>query len=111
MLSPISPDAQFQLAAQYPANLDRCRRCGDPRKLHGADGSCGLTRPAVAGRAGHRDRTARVVTASTVLAALGGATWLLVSTTTANVSSAAAFATLVALILLGGHTALAGRRR
>jgi hypothetical protein len=112
MLSPTSPDAQFQLAAQYPANLDRCRRCGNPRKLHGADGSCGLTRPAVTGRARrHRDRGARLVTASAVLAALGGATWLLVSTTTANVSSAAAFATLVALILLGGHTALAGRRR
>jgi hypothetical protein len=111
MLSPISPDAQFQSMAQYPANLDRCRRCGDPRKLHGADGSCGLALPAAAGRAAHRDRAARLITASAVLAALGVATWLLVSTTTANVSSAAAYAALVALILLAGQAALTGRRR
>ena len=36
-------DMKFQLQAQYPANLDRCRRCGSPRILHGDDGSCGLS--------------------------------------------------------------------
>jgi hypothetical protein len=113
MLSPVAPDAQFQLVAQYPANLDRCRRCGNPRKLHGDDGSCGLVLPAVvASRVPtgwkYRDRAARVVTAAGVLGALSGATWLLVTTTTANVGSAVAFAALVALILLAGG---AGYRR
>jgi hypothetical protein len=111
MLSPICADAQFQQTARYPANLDRCRRCGNPRKLHGADGSCGLGRPAGASRPGHRSRRGRLAAAAAVLAALGGATWLLVSTTTANVSSAAAYAALVALILLAGQAALTGRRR
>jgi hypothetical protein len=116
MLSPTAPDAQFQLAAQYPANLDRCRRCGNPRKLHSDDGSCGLILPAVvASRVPtgwkYRDRAARMIRATAVLGALGGATWLLVSTTTANVSSAAAFAALVALILLAGGTALIDRKR
>ena len=36
-------DTQFQLQAQSPANLDRCRRCGSPRILHGDDGRCGLS--------------------------------------------------------------------
>lgn len=105
MLSPIYPDAQFQLLAEYPANLDRCRRCGNPRKLHGNDGSCRLIIPEERGRA------VRLVIAGIVLAALGGASWLLVSTTTANVSSVAAFAALVALILLGGGAAITDRRQ
>jgi hypothetical protein len=115
MLSPTFPDAQFQLVGQYPANLDRCRRCGNPRKLHGGDGSCGLARPAVAPPAHrgwkYRNRAARMITAAAVLAALGVATWLLVSTTTANVSSASAFAVLVALILLAGGAAVIDHRR
>jgi hypothetical protein len=111
MLSPICADAQFQLTARYPANLDRCRRCGNPRKLHGGDGSCGLGRPAGASRPGRRLRRGRLAATAAVLAALGGATWLLVSTTTANLSSAAAFAALVALILLAGGTAVTGRGR
>jgi hypothetical protein len=107
MLSPVAPDTQFQLGAQYPANLDRCRRCGNPRKLHGDDGSCGLALPAMVTSPAptgwkYRDRTARSIRATAVLGALGGATWLLVSTTTANAGSAAAFAVLVALILLAG---------
>jgi hypothetical protein len=113
MLSPVAPDAQFQLVRQYPANLDRCRRCGNPRKLHGDDGSCGLALPAVVASREptgwkYRDRAARMVTAGFVLGALAGATWLLVTTTTANAGSAAAFAALVALILLAGG---AGYRR
>jgi hypothetical protein len=115
MLSPISSDRQFQLAAHYPANLDRCRRCGNPRKLHGSDGSCGLARPPVAswahGEWKYRSRVAWMMTATAVLAALGGATWLLVSTTTANVGSASAFAALVALILLAGGAAVTDRKR
>jgi len=113
MLSPVAPDAQFQLVAQYPANLDRCRRCGNPRKLHGDDGSCGLVLPAMVAspvRTGwkYRDRAACMIRTAAVLGALGGATWLLVSTTTANISSVAAFGALVALILLAGG---AGYRR
>ena len=115
MPSPVTSDAQFQLVAQYPANLDRCRRCGNPRKLHGSDGSCGLARPPVAswahGEWKYRSRAAWMATAAAVLAAIGGATWLLVSTTTANVSSAAAFAVLVALILLAGGAAMSDRKR
>jgi hypothetical protein len=114
MPSPMTSDAQFHLVAQYPANLDRCRRCGNPRKLHGSDGSCGLTRPPVAswahGEWKYRSRAAWMITATAVLAALGGATWLLVSTTTANVGSASAFAVLVALILLAGRAAMTDRK-
>ena len=106
MLSPTSPDPQFQLVAEYPANLDRCRRCGKPRKLHGPDGSCGLAWPTAA----RRRRAARLATALAVVAALGGATWLLVSTTTAGISSAAAFSALVSLILLAGGSALTGHK-
>jgi hypothetical protein len=115
MLSPISADAQFQQVARYPANLDRCRRCGNPRTLHASDGSCGLAPPPVAswahGEWKYRSRAAWMVTAAAVLAALGGATWLLVSTTTANAASASAFAVLVALILLAGRAAISDRKR
>jgi hypothetical protein len=52
-----------------------------------------------------------ISTAAGVLAALGIATWLFVTTTTAGVSSAAAFAALVSLILLAGLAAVAGRMR
>jgi hypothetical protein len=105
MLSPISPDTQFQLKSRYPANLDRCRRCGNPRKLHGNDGSCGLAFPA------SRVASVPLVIGGAMLGAIGVAIWLLVSTTTATISSAAAFAVLVALILLAGGAALAERRR
>jgi hypothetical protein len=101
----MSADAQFQLAARYPTNLDRCRRCGNPRKLHGEDGSCGLTVTV------RRGPLAVAGIAAAVLAALAGAGWLLASTTTADVSSVAAFASLAALILLAGLTALTERRR
>jgi hypothetical protein len=98
----MSADAQFQLAARYPTNLDRCRRCGNPRKLHGEDGSCGLTVTV---------RRGPLAVAGIAAAVLAGAGWLLASTTTADVSSVAAFASLAALILLAGLTALTERRR
>ncbi|HEY6479306.1 MAG TPA: hypothetical protein VIZ00_04715 [Streptosporangiaceae bacterium] len=105
MLSPVAPDAQFQLGAQYPANLDRCRRCGNPRKLHSDDGSCGLALPQMVANPAptgwkYRDRATRTIRAVAVLAALAGASWLLVTTQTATAGSAAAFAILVALIFL-----------
>jgi hypothetical protein len=105
MVSPARLDAQFQLRGEHPANLDRCRRCGCPRLLHAADGACGLSFPK------HAPRAALAITAAGVLTAIGIATWLLVTTTTANVSSAAAFAALVSLILLVGLAAVAERKR
>jgi hypothetical protein len=104
-LNLMSADSQFQMIGRYPANLDRCRRCGTPRKMHGADGSCGLTFSMGS------EFLARLITAGCVLAALGGAAWLLASTTAITVGSLVAFACLVALILLVSGTAIAGRRR
>jgi hypothetical protein len=105
MLSPTYADAQFQLRAEHPANRDRCRKCGNPRLLHAADGRCGLAFPV------RRPRTRMLVTVAGMLAALGIATWLLVVTMTPGISSAAAFVVLVAIILLAGGAALTERRR
>lgn len=90
------------MTAQYPANLDRCRRCGAPRKMHGNDGGCGLTFPAGTKFA------ALFVTAGAVL---GGAIWLLASSARITVSSLAAFACLVILIVLVSGAAVVTRRR
>jgi hypothetical protein len=96
-------DVQFQLKAQYPANLDRCRRCGYPRILHGDDGACGLS----------FSRGSRVlallVTFGGLLAALGGAAWLLATAPAINAASVLAFAGLVVLILAAFAMALARR--
>lgn len=97
----MSADSQFQLLALYPGNLDRCRRCGIPRKMHGADGSCRLSMGT-----GLRALLA-VVTGA--LAALAGASWLLASNTHITAGSAAAFATLVAIILLAASAAVVSR--
>lgn len=100
-LSLMSTDAQFQLKAEYPANLDRCRRCGTPRMLHGTDGSC---RPSLSlgGKV-----LALLVTLSVLVALLGAAAWLLVTAPVINLASVLAFACLVALILTGAAAALA----
>jgi hypothetical protein len=81
-LSLMPTDAQFQLSAKYPANLDRCRRCGSPRTLHWADGSC---RPSFS---------------------LGGKVLGLLVTLSGLVA-VLAFACLVALVLGGGALAVA----
>jgi VIT1/CCC1 family predicted Fe2+/Mn2+ transporter len=101
-MSQISADPQFQLAAAYPANLDRCRRCGNPRKLHGSDGACGIA----LARHGRAELAAVV---SGAAAALGVAVWLLVSTTTHDLSSAAAFGVLTVIILMLAGLALGDR--
>lgn len=97
----MSADSQFQLLARYPGNLDRCRRCGIPRKMHGADGSCNLS-------LGAGLRTVLGV-AAVALAALAGASWLLASNTHVTAGSVAAFAALVAIIVLAASAAVAGR--
>lgn len=102
-LSLMSADSQFQMLALYPANLDRCRRCGTPRKMHAADGSCGLTFPA--------GSLALFISTGGGLAALGAAVWLLASNTAVTAGSLAAFACLVALILLVSGSAIISRRR
>ncbi len=96
-------DAQFQLKAQYPANLDRCRRCGAPRTLHGDDGSCGLSFSL-----GSRV-LALLVTLGGLLALLGSAAWLLATAPAINAASVLAFACLVVLVLAGAALALARR--
>jgi small-conductance mechanosensitive channel len=94
-------DAQFQLTAEYPANLDRCRRCGAPRTLHWADGSC---RPSfsLGGKV-----LALLVTLSVLVAVLALAAWLLATAPAINLASVLAFACLVALVLGGGAIAVA----
>ena len=94
-------DAQFQLKAEYPANLDRCRRCGTPRMLHGADGSCRPSIP-LGGRV-----LATLGTLSALVAMLGTAAWLLATAPAINLASVLAFACLVALVLAGAAIALA----
>jgi hypothetical protein len=96
-------DVQFQLKAQYPANLDRCRRCGAPRTLHGDDGSCGLSFSL-----GSRV-LALLVTLGGLLALLGSAAWLLATAPAINAASVLAFACLVVLVLAGAALALARR--
>ncbi|HEY5354516.1 MAG TPA: hypothetical protein VIK57_18870 [Streptosporangiaceae bacterium] len=95
-------DTQFQLQAQYPANLDRCRRCGSPRILHGDDGRCGLSSP------GSR-LPALLVTLGGLLAVLGGAAWLLATSPAMNTASVLAFGGLVVLVLAGAAMALTRR--
>jgi cation transport ATPase len=94
-------DAQFQLKSQYPANLDRCRRCGTPRMLHPADGSC---RPSfsLGGKV-----LALLVTLSVLVALLAVAAWLLATAPAINLASVLAFACLVVLVLAGAAMALA----
>lgn len=98
----MSAGSQFQMTSRYPGNLDRCRWCGYPRKLHGSEGSCGRTIPAPA-----RFLALLIFTG----AALGVALWLLASDTVITVGSVAAFACLAALILLVSALAAPGRRR
>jgi hypothetical protein len=95
-------DSQFQMKGQYPGNMDRCRWCGYPRVLHGREGSCGLK----ISRAGG-------LLAVSVIAGgmLGGAVWLLLSNPVVTTSSLAAFAFLVAMIImLVTGTAFVARR-
>jgi hypothetical protein len=102
-LSPMPADSQFQVMARYPGNFDRCRRCGIPRKLHGADGSCSIS---------VRSRLlALFLVVAGTLAAIAGAAWLLASDTAITAGSAAAFACLVALTLLAASTAVVRRGR
>ena len=100
-LSLMPTDAQFQLSAKYPANLDRCRRCGSPRTLHWADGSC---RPSfsLGGKV-----LGLLVTLSVLVAVLALAAWLLATAPAVNLASVLAFACLVALVLGGGAIAVA----
>ena len=97
----MSAGSQFQMTSRYPGNLDRCRRCGYPRKLHGSEGNCGRTVPAPA-----RFLALLVFTG----AALGAALWLLASDTVISAGSVAAFACLAVLILLVSALAAPGRR-
>jgi len=94
-------DAQFQLNAEYPANLDRCRRCGTPRTLHWTGGRC---RPSFS--LGHKV-LALLVTLSALVSVLALAAWLLATAPAINLASVLSFACLVALILAGGAVALA----
>jgi hypothetical protein len=97
----MSAGSQFQMTSRYPGNLDRCRRCGYPRKLHGSDGNCRLTLPAPT-----RFLTALVFVGAT----LGTAIWLLASNGVITVGSLAAFACLAALIVLVTALAVPSRR-
>jgi hypothetical protein len=98
-------DAQFQLRAEYPANLDRCRRCGAPRTLHWAGGSC---RPSFS--LGSKV-LGLLATLSVLVAVLAVAAWLLATAPAINLASVLAFACLVALILAGAAAALATTTR
>jgi hypothetical protein len=100
-LSLMPMDAQFQLRSQYPANLDRCRRCGAPRTLHWADGRCRPTF-SLGGKV-----LALLGTLSVLVAVLALAAWLLATAPAINLASVLAFACLVALILAGATAALA----
>jgi hypothetical protein len=97
----MSTDSQFSRAGQYPGNLDRCRRCGYPRKLHGADQRCGVS---VSGTAGF---ISTLTVASGVLAA---ATWALLKNPAITAGSLAAFAFFVTLIVLMTGVSLAALR-
>ncbi len=99
----MAADPQFQVQTRYPGNWDRCRRCGAPRLMHGADGSCGLS-------LGSRT-LALLVVAGGVLAVIGAATWMLVTAPAIPASSVIAFGCLVILALFVGGVALPSRRR
>ena len=96
-------DAQFQLKARYPANLDRCRRCGVPRIMHASDGSCGLSLTL-----GHRGPST-LVKLSGLLAVLCGAAWLLATSPAINAGSMLAFAVLVVLVSAAAAMTLSRR--
>ena len=96
-------DMKFQLQAQYPANLDRCRQCGAPRILHGDDGRCGLPfLPA-------SPIPALLVKLGGLLALLAGAAWLLATSPALNTASVLAFGALAALVFAGAALALSRR--
>ncbi|MGI8448817.1 MAG: hypothetical protein ACR2MP_16895 [Streptosporangiaceae bacterium] len=94
---------QFQLKAQYPANLDRCRRCGCPRSLHGDDGRCGLSFSPGRGIPG------LLITLGGLLAVITGAAWLLATSPAINGASMLAFACLAILVCAAAALALAPR--
>jgi hypothetical protein len=96
-------DAQFQLKAQHPANLDRCRQCGCPRSLHGDDGRCGLSFSLGRGIPG------LLITLGGLLVVITGAAWLLATSPAINAASMLAFACLA--ILVCGAAALTLDRR
>ncbi len=94
-------DAQFQLKDRYPANLDRCRRCGSPRILHGDDGSCGLSVSLSRGIPG------LLITLGGLLVVITGAAWLLATSPAINAASMLAFACLAILVCAAAAAALA----
>jgi hypothetical protein len=96
-------DSQFQLKAQYPANMDRCRRCGSPRNLHGNDGRCGLSFSL--GRGIPR----LLITLGGLLFVLTGAAWLLATSPAINAASMLAFGCLAILVCGAAALALAPR--
>jgi hypothetical protein len=96
-------DAQFQLKDRYPANLDRCRRCGSPRILHGDDGRCGLSFPLGRGIPG------LLITLGGLLVVMTGAAWLLATSPAINAASMLAFACLAILVCAAAAAALARR--
>lgn len=93
-------DAQFQMTTQHPANLDRCRRCGAPRMLHGNDGGCALSFSL-----GSRPRRV-FVTLGGGLAVLVGAAWMLATSPAIDAASMLAYACLVILVVGGAALAL-----
>ena len=97
-------DAQFQLKDRYPANLDRCRRCGSPRFLHGDDGRCGLSFSLGRGIPG------LLITLGGLLVVITGAAWLLATSPAINAASMLAFACLAILVCAVAAVALASRR-
>jgi len=96
-------DMQFQLKARYPANLDRCRRCGCPRSLHGNDGRCGLSFSLGRGIPG------LLISLGGLLVVLTGAAWLLATSPAINAASMLAFACLVILVCAAAAMVLASR--
>jgi hypothetical protein len=96
-------DTQFQLKARYPANLDRCRRCGCPRSLHGGDGRCGLSLSLGRGIPG------LLITLGGLLVVITGAAWLLATSPAINGASMLAFGCLAILVCAAAAMALAGR--
>lgn len=98
----MTADSQFQMKALYPGNFDRCRRCGAPRKMHGADGSCHVSL---------RGYRAQLLAVAGAVTALAGAIWLLASDPTITAGSVVAFGCLVLLTVAAAGVALAGRRR
>ncbi len=93
-------DTQFQLKSQYPGNLDRCRRCGCPRSLHGNDGRCSLSFSLGRGMPG------LLITLSGLLVVLTGAAWLLATSPAINAASMLAFACLAILVCAAAALAL-----